>query len=136
VGGSRGENTQDSGRDRGPRARACRSANPTHHSSDLLAFIPLCCRCMGHVNEYHGMTELIETRAEQVGSAVKVRTRVREVFGSILGWDTDYHEAPRGFPQSLQAIARIVPQLGHNRSFQILSNSSFINNSTIRHHIF
>jgi hypothetical protein len=45
---------------------------------------------------------------------------------------TEFH---LGFPQLLQANAKVVPQLGHNRSFYILFYSLFANYPTIRLYI-
>jgi hypothetical protein len=48
---------------------------------------------------------------ERVGEAVSLYTRFREALGSNLAI---LSEAFRSFPHSLQANARIVPQLGHD----------------------
>jgi hypothetical protein len=50
--------------------------------------------------------------AKQVGQEV---TRILEVLRSKLGWSTCYRDFYCGFPQSLQANARIMPQSGHSR---------------------
>jgi hypothetical protein len=63
---------------------------------------------------------------------VKLWTYIQEVLGSNPDWGTTYRESGfRGFPQSFQADARIVPQ-SMTASFQMLSSSSlFIFHPTI-----
>jgi hypothetical protein len=62
--------------------------------------------------------------------AMQFWTRIVQVFASNLGYDTKYSEFFRGFPRSYQASAATVPELRHGRSFEIISNSSFLYNLT------
>jgi hypothetical protein len=48
-------------------------------------------------------------RTEPRGRVVSTLLRIREVSGSNLGPETGYPEVFRGFPQSFQANAEIVP---------------------------
>jgi hypothetical protein len=43
---------------------------------------------------------------------------IRDMVGSNLGWDTQYTDNFYGFPQFLQANARIVLGVGHDGSLQ------------------
>jgi hypothetical protein len=49
-------------------------------------------------------------KAQQVGIAVTLYTRSREMFSSNLDRDADYTEVLRVFIQPLQAYAGIVPR--------------------------
>jgi hypothetical protein len=68
--------------------------------------------------------------SEQAGVATALQICIRETLGSSLLQDTDYPEVLIGFLQSAQAIARVLPQLLHDRV--VANRFQFMNHSTIQ----
>jgi hypothetical protein len=69
------------------------------------------------------MFNTTKLRTEQVRLKVTSHIYIREVLGSILGWEkTTLAEDIRGFSQSFQANAGIVPMTATIAPFQILTN--------------
>jgi hypothetical protein len=64
---------------------------------------------------------------EWVSVSVKLLIRVRDMLCSDLVGDTENPNCVFRFHQSLQANARIVPQLGYDCFFPSPFNVSFIN---------
>jgi hypothetical protein len=67
-----------------------------------------CCSGVGKL--VVAVSGLVTNKAERHGRVVTHLLRIREVPGSSLRPETGYSDGSfRGFPQSLQANARIVP---------------------------
>jgi hypothetical protein len=74
-------------------------------------------------------------RTEQVGTAVKLSTRIREAFWSNLVLMAILTEVFHGFLQSLHENSEILPRLDHGRflpiPFQIIVHHSSIRSHTV-----
>jgi hypothetical protein len=67
---------------------------------------------------------------------VRLWACIRDMLGSNLSLDTDYHDwGFCGFPQFLQANVELVHLLHHGASLRILSNSSFVTHLTTRRYV-